>query len=179
MDILFRHFWLFFIGVMILNVVAWRRRLRELESHGHASRAETDRFIRGALIAFVAMGVLGELTVLVSGWPSSLCIWTADPRSPGAMLAWGTSIAIAVLLLWWVWIGHGALTLSRLGPALFTRTPIGDRPYRPYAPAIVKAVVTLWLAASTIGLVVVTRGGAQPIPGCPLGPGATATVSRR
>lgn len=36
MDILLRHFWLFFIGVMIINVVAWWRRLRELESHGHA-----------------------------------------------------------------------------------------------------------------------------------------------
>jgi hypothetical protein len=167
MDGLLKHFWLFFLVVMSINVALWRRRLRELEARGHASRQETGTFLRGALIAVAAISVLGELVVLVAGWPSALCVWTADIHSPGAIVAWGTSFATSALLLWWIWVGRGATTLSRLGPAIFRRQPFGDRAYRPYPPALVRGVVTLFVVASTVAVIVMPLQ-MPPELGCPV-----------
>lgn len=144
----FRYFWLLFIAVMLVNATIWRRRLRELEAVGGVTRAEADQFLRGALIAIVSFALASELIILLSGLPDPSCMLSAPLSSPPTLAYAALTVAAWALLLRWVWIGRGAETLSRLGPALFTR---GEITKREYSAAVVRAAVTGLVALSLVG----------------------------
>ena len=160
----FRYFWLVFIAVMLVNASIWRHRLRRLEALGGVSRVEADQFLRGAVIAIVAFALALQLIIILSGLSDPLCL-LSEPMTAPAVLANTAIVAVAwALLLWWVWMGHGAQTLARLGPALFTRGPVTKREYSaPIVRAVVTGVVTLSLVGSLIARLGVF---AQPPNGC-------------
>lgn len=160
--ILMRYFWLVFLAVMLVNVAIWRTRLRELVTAGRATREEVDRFLRGAVVVIVLWSLAAEATILATGWVTPLCFYASSLTEPGVILVLAQSALVAGLLLWWVWVGRGADTIARLGPALFSRGRIRERPY---SSRVVRAVVTLWVVAALVGLVV-ERATTGPVPGC-------------
>jgi hypothetical protein len=92
-----------------------------------------------------------QLIIVLSGWSDPLCLLSGPMTAP-ATLANAVIVAAAwALLLWWVWMGQGAQTLARLGPALFTRGPVTKREYRaPTVRAVVTGLVTLSLVGSLV-----------------------------
>jgi hypothetical protein len=155
-DSIVRYFWLFFIVVMLVNVAIWRHRLRQLEALGGVSRAEADRFLRGAAVAIVAFGLASELVLALSGWPQPQCVLTGPLTTPATLATAAVNLVAWALLLRWVWVGQGAQTLARVGPALFTQ---GRVTKREYSVAVVRAAVTGFVALSFIGGVVWRLGG--------------------
>lgn len=145
-----RHFWLLFVAVMVVNVVIWRRRLRELEAAGRTTREEADRFLRGALIVFVGFGLLNEVLMIAVGPDNFFCV-PAVSTSPLFLVVLAQGALTSGLLLWWVWRGGGADTLARLGPALASRGRIRERPY---SPRVVRALITLWAVGGWVGWLV-------------------------
>lgn len=157
---IFRYFWLLFIAVMLVNAAIWRRRLRQLEALGGISRAEADRFLRGAVIAIVTFALASELILALTGWPDLQCLVSGPLTTTPALATAAISVAAYALLLWWVWVGQGAQTLARVGPAVFTR---GQVTRRQYSTSIVRAVVTGIVVLSFVGGIVGRLGPiAQP-----------------
>jgi len=157
---LFRYFWLLFIAVMLVNAAIWRHRLRQLEALGGVSRAEADRFLRGAVIAIVLFALVSELILALTGWPLPACLLSAPLTTPAPLAMAAITLVAWGLLLWWVWVGQGAQTLARVGPALFTR---GQVTKREYSASVVRAAVTGIVVVSFIGSFVARLGVfAQP-----------------
>ena len=64
---LFQHFWLLFLGVMLLNVPFWHVRLARLVAAGRASREEVSRFLGGTVAALAGYSLAAEAIVLGAG----------------------------------------------------------------------------------------------------------------
>jgi hypothetical protein len=160
-DLLFQHFWLLLLGMMLVNVAVWRSRLARLVTLGQVSQTEVSRFLRGAVVAVTGYSLAAETIVLVAGWPDDpLCVYSRPWSSPGLLAMLGLTWSCYVLLLWWVWAGGGADTLARLGPALRRRLRT-----EPYSPTAVRLFITGFLLVVTVGTVV-TLTLMAPIPGC-------------
>lgn len=135
---------------MLLNIAILRPRLLAMAAGGRATRAEVDRFIRGAVIALVAFALLGEAIVLAAGWPNPLCVYTEPSTSPGVVASWGLTFAAWALLLWWVWRDRGADLLARLGPALMQ----GQVRATAYTPRQVRFALTTLMVIMAVGLAI-------------------------
>jgi hypothetical protein len=151
----FRYFWLLFIAVMLVNAAIWRHRLRQLEALGGVSRVEADRFLRGAVIAVVAFALASEVILALSGWPEPQCLVSGPLTAPATLATAAVTLVAWTLLLWWVWVGQGAQTLARVGPAIFSR---GRVTKREYSASLVRAVVTGIVVMSLIGSVIARLG---------------------
>ena len=145
---------------MLVNAAIWRHRLRQLEALGGVSRTEADRFLRGAVIAFVAFALASELILALSGWPEPQCLLSGPLTAPATLAMTAITLVAWALLLWWVWVGQGAQMLARIGPALFTR---GQVTKREFSASVVRVAVTGIVAVSLIGSFVARLAGfAQP-----------------
>jgi hypothetical protein len=143
-----KHFWLFFLGLMLINVAILRPKMLALATEGRATRDDVDRFVRGAVIVLIVYSLAAEIIVLAAGWPNPLCVYTEPLTSAGVLASLGLTVAAWLLLLWWVWRGQGAHLLGRLGPAL-VRGPVRSTSY---SPRQVQLAVTSLIALILVGL---------------------------
>ena len=144
---IFRYFWFLCAALMIVNIIIWRRRLALLLERGTVTPEEAERFIRGAAFWLVTPCFLLGTISLSAGWSDPFCAGVLSfrntPSSATALVILGTWAA----LLSWVWLGHGADVLGRIGPVLL-RTPRYDRTF---SPSAVRVAVTALILAAGIG----------------------------
>lgn len=164
----FRHFWLLFLAVMLVNVAIWRRRLDAAVAAGQATREDVSGFLRGAAVALAVYSLAAEAIVLAAGWPNALCFYGEPWSAPGALAMWALTLLAWALLLAWVWLGAGAERLARLGPVLTARPQSG----RTYSARQVRLYVTGLIALVAVGLAV-TLPVMPPMPRCVSASGRT------
>ena len=147
LDGIFRYFWFIGAAVMLINVALMRPRVTRLVELGRLTQDEADEFMRGAALAFgvpcVAFGLIG----LWARWPSPLCAGILSFRDPPSTATAVVVLAIWALLLRWIWIGSGAVLLSRVGPALMN-PPNWERTY---SPTLVRWFITVVVLVAAIG----------------------------
>ena len=148
LPLLVRYPWAFVGPILVLNAVYGYRRAGPLVAAGRISEAERRRFAVGA-----AAGVLGFALVMTgiqyaSGYPVFTCLLLFPLRSRWGAAFWGVQFLAMAALLWWLWWGHGADTLARVGPA-YSRRPVLDVQY---TPGRVRALLTALILIATLGL---------------------------
>jgi hypothetical protein len=153
MEYLDRYFWFISGAVALINVAIWRRRLADVVATGRITQDESDRFVRGAIIAItVAVLVLGLTSLIVPTRPH--CVRPFAASDPGSVVLSVVTVVAWLATLYWVWIGSGADFLSRAGGVLVTRL----NPSRTYSPLTVRLFITALVLISAVGSLVVTRG---------------------
>ena len=140
---LFRYFWFIAAAAMLRNVPIWRRQLSSLVARGVLTRAEAERFMRGAALWLVGAPLALGLIALAAGWSGPFCGGILSFEDAPSAATSVVVLASWAALLWWVWIGRGAEFLGRVGPALANR-PRHDRAYSPRVVRIALTTLVLW-----------------------------------
>ena len=133
-----RYFWFLCAAMMAVNVIIWRRRLLTVVSRGTASQNESDRFVRGAGVWLIGVPILLGLIALAAGWSSPFCAGILQFDTLSRTLTSGVIVVSWLVFLAWIWRGHGAEFLARVGPALTQRADYE----RAYSVRGVRLVVT-------------------------------------
>ena len=153
MDLIFKHAWLLFIGVMCVNgAVWWTRAQREIAADPTLEPGYR-MLIRGWLVYGNLPWLVMGAGVLIGEVPSPLHYF--NPRN-GIFVAlfYVSVVAVWVALAYWIFLRQGAEMLVR-HPGLL-QLPVQQ-------PWAVKALVVLSLAGGIIGLGMMVFGD-MPVP---------------
>ena len=153
MPLIFKYFWFLAALALLVNVTIWRVRIGAVVSSGGVTKAEADRFILWIAVWLVGVPLFMGIVAIAAGWPSPFCAGILLFDSVPRILSSGLTLAAYAAVLWWVWLGRGAVFLSHVGPAL------GRRPgeNKQYSPAVVRAVVTALAVISGFGGAIMWR----------------------
>jgi len=165
MPLVLRYFWFFGAGIMLINIIIWRRRLLVVVENDRATPAELRQFTTWACIGLVAGPILLGFVSIIADWSSPFCAGIMQFTDVASSLVSLITLAGWLGLLWWVWRGNGADFLARVAPAL------GQRPRydKSYSPSVVRFAVTLMIVVSSVGSILAWRSmPVVPDMSCPI-----------
>lgn len=157
---LLRHFWLVCGAIWALNLMLWKRRLDGAVGAGVLDQSDSRRFL------FVSGAAVGLMCLAMQ----SIGLWTGTDPIRLATLGFGDrgSSAVTALMLvtwiavlWWVWLGRGAVLLGRVAPILRAGH---QRAAPPLAPAVVRLVVTAGVAVTAAAAGFASTAAKQSVP---------------
>lgn len=174
MAIVFRYFWLIMLGVIAINGLLYRGRLRRLRADGGITADESTRLGRTLGLGMVLLfGVIGVVQ-MAADWPSPFCLYAKPLSDPAVLATWlAYGLALAALLAW-VFLWGGAELLSRASPALSRFYPGPS-----WSPRAVRVGVVVIAAAVAAGGVVgrAVAQGTSEMPLC-VAPGPWSAPAR-
>src|SRR5258706_13351330 len=122
MVLIFRHFAILVIAVVLVNAAIARARIPNLFAAGGMDAVEAERFVWFAAAWLIAFFALNEVLTVTSGASSPLCFIPAShPSGTWQYLAWTLWIAWVLGVTAWVWIGNGGERAARVRPLLRDR----------------------------------------------------------
>lgn len=141
MDLIFRHFAIVLIAVVLLNAAIARARIPKLVGAGGTDATEAERFVWFAAAWLIALFALEEILTVTSGASSPLCFLpVSHPTGTWQYLAWTLWIGWILGVTGWIWFGPGAEQVARFGPLFGKRFEAG----RQYKASTIRAVTLLW-----------------------------------
>src|SRR5258706_6762361 len=141
MVLIFRHFAILVIAVVLVNAAIARARIPNLFAAGGMDAVEAERFVWFAAAWLIAFFALNEVLTVTSGASSPLCFIPAShPSGTWQYLAWTLWIGWVLGVTAWVWIGNGAERVARFGPLFANRFEAGQS----YKASTVRLFTLLW-----------------------------------
>lgn len=174
MPAIFRYFWFLAAGIMLINVLIWKRRLAPLADRGLVSKNEVAGFLRGATIWLVGGSLVAGFISLWAGWPFPLCAGILSFADVPSMLMSVLAIVSWAALLWWVWRGNGADFLARVLPELDRRP---TRLFTPTPTSVRVGVTVLTIISAVASPIIWRQMPLDPAMGCPA-PNAVRSPTR-
>jgi hypothetical protein len=141
MDLIFRHFPLVAIAVVLVNAAIARARIPQLIATGGADAIEAERFVWFTAAWLIASFAVDETLVVSSGASSALCFMpVSHPTGTWQYLAWTLWIGWVLSVTVWVWIGRGAERVAKFGPLFAKQFKAGHS----YKMSTVRLITLVW-----------------------------------
>jgi hypothetical protein len=147
--LIFRYFWFFCAAAMAVNVVMWHRRLKA-SSPAIITPEETRRFTRAMGFWLATPCVVLGLIVLLAGWTDPFCAGFLSFRDVPSAATTLVVLGAWMSFLAWVWFGYGAILLSRVASALWTRR-------RTISPTEIQVAATALIVVAAVGGMIASR----------------------
>lgn len=150
MDIIFKHAWVLFIAVTIINGIAFRIRSQKYVAENPSLKAGYDKLIKGCLvwgnIPWLVMAV-GDLTGITNG------VWDYFyPRSMNPMVLMFDFVLIALWVMgsYWIYVRGGAAFLAKHPGLIRFRAPGFSEDIT--SPRTIKIFWALAVAGGIVGM---------------------------
>src|SRR5262245_10384431 len=141
MDLIFRHFAIILIAVVLINVAVARARIPRLVAAGRTDAAQAEKFVWLTAAWFIGTFALDEVLTITSGASSPTCFIPAShPNGTWQYLAWTIWIGWVLGVTGWIWFGRGAERVATFGPLFAKRFEAGQS----YKTSTIRLVTLLW-----------------------------------
>jgi hypothetical protein len=114
-----RYFWFICFGVVLVNVLIWRGRVHRLVDMKRITDEEGASFLRAITLGLAAPCLVLGLIALRAHYDSPSCIGPLNFQDAAGAVSSVILIGWWLAILRWVWIGQGAVLLSRIVPVLW------------------------------------------------------------
>lgn len=133
-----RHIALVGFALVAASLIYVRRQARPLIEAGVVTRAETDGFVKWAIVLFAGAAIAMWLLQGLAANSNPACLMQVPPTGSSALGLWLLQAIFSAILLWWLWARDGADFLARIAPAFMS----GARKQYHYTPKQLRLVIT-------------------------------------
>jgi hypothetical protein len=163
MELIFRHFAIVLIAVVLANAAIARARIPKLVAAGGPDAVEAERFVWLAAALLIALFALDEILTVTTGASSPLCFMPAShPAGMWQYLSWTLWIGWVLGVTAWIWIGRGAERVAMFGPLFAKRFEAGQS----YKASTVRLITLIW-CVGTIAIPLLMPAGRPSAFACP------------